>query len=161
MKGIVLSIALVSLSGCSGVTGEGLVRPLIEPTKTFVDGSDTTTYRADYGARRTNCDMHADRHLFLACMGGYKPSRSFDKPENRLPRGSVGSADLWNPIFFPFGANPGGTGKPIYVETKTYGTASFGGSGNTYPGNCETPEDLDIKGNKCGGRSATARPGGY
>lgn len=161
MKGIVLSIALVSLSGCSGVTGQGLVRPLIEPTKTFVADSDTMTYRADYGARSTDCDMHADRHLFLACMGGYKPSKSFDKPENRLSRGSVGRADLWNPMFFPFGANPGGTGKPVYAENVTRGTASFEDNENAYEGNCRTPEDRDSIGRRCGGRSATARPSGY
>jgi len=154
-------IALFSLSGCSGVTGDGLVRPIIEPRKMSVAESDITTYRADPNARNTECDMHVDRHLFLACKGGYKPSNLVGKPENRLARGTVGNAGSWNPMFFPFDANPGGIGKPVYVEQAPRGMARLKDSGNAYQGNCRTPEDRDSIGRRCGGRSATLRPNGY
>ena len=40
-------------------------------------------------------------------------------------------------------------------------TAGIGTSSSSYPGNCKINNDRDAIGNRCGGRSAASRPGGY
>jgi hypothetical protein len=47
-----------------------------------------------------------------------------------------------------------------YVEAPTEAVSISAGSGSRGSGLCETPDDLDIRGNRCGNRAASVR-GGY
>ncbi|WP_292451245.1 hypothetical protein [Mesorhizobium sp.] len=53
-----------------------------------------------------------------------------------------------------------GDGQRAVAVVSQYKAGPSGGGGGSYQGNCATPGDTAADGSNCGGRAASARPGG-
>lgn len=169
MKHTLAFIALVALSGCATATKDTVIRPLFEvkaPQQYFAPYDGFVTSDA------MQCQATVSQHEFLACTEAVREAtkKAYEGAPVFGPRRTTPSAHRSEVVVFspdidntPRNASAFGTFQgPIYssVQVRNDGAVGSTNSGG-YPGNCPTPDSLDIDGHRCGARSAASRPGGY